>query len=118
MILRFAIFSILSYAIYCQMHNTVPRLYDSELVDLKNVIDQIIIDTLPKSEEKRVISFALYGSDRKYTYGAIKNVELAKLYYPGWICRFYGKISYLCTYNTALIKWKNSGRRSEYEIYT
>lgn len=29
--------------------------------------------------EKRVISFALYGNLKKYTFGAIKNVELAKV---------------------------------------
>ncbi len=39
--------------------------------------------------EKRVISFGLYGSKPKYTVGAIRNVELQKIYFPGWICRFY-----------------------------
>lgn len=39
--------------------------------------------------EKRVISFGLYGSKPKYTIGAIRNVELQKIYFPGWICRFY-----------------------------
>ncbi len=39
--------------------------------------------------EKRVISFGLYGTNDKYTVGAIRNVELAKIYFPGWVCRFY-----------------------------
>lgn len=37
----------------------------------------------------RVISFSLWGNNPKYTVGAIKNAELAKEIYPGWICRFY-----------------------------
>jgi hypothetical protein len=43
----------------------------------------------PKSSEKRVISFGLYGTNPKYTTGAIRNVETAKIYFPGWVCRFY-----------------------------
>jgi len=38
---------------------------------------------------KKVISFSLWGSDGKYTIGAIKNAHLAKKLYPDWICRFY-----------------------------
>jgi hypothetical protein len=47
------------------------------------------IQNFPKSNEKRVISFGLYGSKPKYTIGAIHNVDAAKLYFPGWVCRFY-----------------------------
>ncbi len=36
-----------------------------------------------------VISFSLYGSKRLYCEGALRNVELAPIHYPGWICRFY-----------------------------
>lgn len=39
--------------------------------------------------EKRVISFGLYGSKPKYTTGAVHNAQLAKVYFPGWVCRFY-----------------------------
>lgn len=35
------------------------------------------------------ISFSLYGSDPKYCIGAIKNVRLAKIIYPGWKCVFW-----------------------------
>jgi hypothetical protein len=41
------------------------------------------------NNEKRVISFGLYGNKPKYNVGAIKNAELVKTYFPGWICRFY-----------------------------
>ena len=38
---------------------------------------------------KKIISFALWGNNPKYTTGAIKNANLAKEFYPGWISRFY-----------------------------
>ena len=38
---------------------------------------------------KKTINFSLWGDNPKYTIGAIKNAELAKSIYPGWICRFY-----------------------------
>ena len=90
------------------------------------------IQRLPSSNETRVISYGLYGSDPKYTFGAIRNAEvitrsvpaapphhhlttttlppphhhrtaqqlphhfatpsqlqLAKVFYPGWTARFY-----------------------------
>jgi hypothetical protein len=47
------------------------------------------IAKFPASSEKRVISFGLYGTKEKYTEGAVKNAELAKIYYPGWVCRYY-----------------------------
>lgn len=37
----------------------------------------------------KVIAFSLWGDNLKYNIGAIKNCELAKIYYPDWICRFY-----------------------------
>jgi hypothetical protein len=38
---------------------------------------------------KKIISFSLWGSEEKYTMGAIRNAELASKIYPGWRCRFY-----------------------------
>tara|TARA_R100000008_G_C3581995_1_gene169195 strand:+ start:981 stop:1868 length:888 start_codon:yes stop_codon:yes gene_type:complete len=38
---------------------------------------------------KKVISFSLWGDNPFYNVGAIRNVELAKEYFGGWICRFY-----------------------------
>ena len=37
----------------------------------------------------KLITFSLWGQNPKYLYGALKNAELAKTIYPGWICRFY-----------------------------
>lgn len=53
----------------------------------KDYISQIA--ALPRSSEKRVVSYGLYGSNPKYTHGAIRNSELVKVYFPGWVCRFY-----------------------------
>ena len=38
---------------------------------------------------KRVISFALWGDNSTYNIGAIKNAELALLFYPDFECWFY-----------------------------
>ena len=37
---------------------------------------------------KGCISFALWGDKPMYCKGAIENVRLAKIVYPGWTCRF------------------------------
>jgi hypothetical protein len=39
--------------------------------------------------KKKIISFSLWGTNPKYTYGALRNAELAPEIYPGWICRYY-----------------------------
>jgi len=38
---------------------------------------------------KKVICFSLWGNDYRYNGGSLQNVDLAKIYYPDWICRFY-----------------------------
>jgi hypothetical protein len=38
---------------------------------------------------KKIICFSLWGDNYRYTGGALQNVDLAKIYYPDWICRFY-----------------------------
>ena len=37
----------------------------------------------------KVIAFSLWGTDTRYTLGALQNASLAKVVYPGWECRFY-----------------------------
>jgi hypothetical protein len=37
----------------------------------------------------RLISFSIWGSNPKFVVGAISNIKLAALYYPGWRCRVY-----------------------------
>lgn len=38
---------------------------------------------------KKVISYSLWGNNPTYNIGAIKNAELAKIYYPDFECWFY-----------------------------
>jgi hypothetical protein len=38
---------------------------------------------------KKIISYSLYGAIPKYLDGALRNCELVKTFYPGWIPRFY-----------------------------
>lgn len=38
---------------------------------------------------KKIISYSLWGSNPKYTYGALENARTAKDFYPGWECWFY-----------------------------
>ena len=38
---------------------------------------------------KNVIAYSLWGDAPMYWVGALENIKLAKLYFPGWICRFY-----------------------------
>ena len=38
---------------------------------------------------KKVIAFSLWGNNYRYLGGALQNAELAKHFYPGWICRYY-----------------------------
>lgn len=38
---------------------------------------------------EKIISFSLYGNDAKYCIGALNNVKLQPVIYPGWKCRIY-----------------------------
>jgi hypothetical protein len=38
---------------------------------------------------KNIISYSLWGEKEMYWFGALRNIELAAKYFPGWICRFY-----------------------------
>lgn len=38
---------------------------------------------------KKVIAFSLWGENPKYCVGAVKNAEIAKVFYPGWETWFY-----------------------------
>lgn len=42
---------------------------------------------------RRLISFSLYGDDPKYCQGAIENIHLARMHYPGWDVVFHVKDS-------------------------
>jgi hypothetical protein len=56
---------------------------------------------------KKIISFSLYGGDRKYSHGMLCNVELAKIIYPDWICRIYYSDSVEKYYVEELKKYDN-----------
>lgn len=66
---------------------------------------------------KKIISFSLWGGNKKYTVGAIKNALLAKIIYPDWICRFYIGLSVpkeisdtlKCFDNTEVIQMESEG---------
>jgi len=47
------------------------------------IVNQIV----PK--QKKVISFCLWGQEKRYTVGLIENIKLASIYYPDWICYVY-----------------------------
>ena len=57
---------------------------------------------------KKIISFSLWGEDKKYTIGALKNADLAKQIYPGWLCRFYVGKSVPVKIITQLIEKENT----------
>lgn len=38
---------------------------------------------------KNIIAYSLWGDHPMYWFGALKNIEQVKQYFPGWICRFY-----------------------------
>lgn len=43
----------------------------------------------PAVGEKKVVSISLYGSDPRYTTGAVRNAELVSTVFPGWTLRCY-----------------------------
>jgi hypothetical protein len=87
---------VLIFAQSSKYQNIVPRHRAHELTELEDLKYQQVILTLPVSDESRVVSFTLYGNDKKYTLGAIRNAIIAPRYYPGWKIRFYGKSSKSC----------------------
>jgi Arc/MetJ-type ribon-helix-helix transcriptional regulator len=64
---------------------------EQHVIDEEDEAVQAAIRALPSSMnaegEKNVVSFGLYGSNPEYVHGALRNAELAKLYFPGWWCR-------------------------------
>jgi len=41
----------------------------------------------------KLISFSVWGQERRFVDGALANIKLARLHYPGWHCRIYCGIS-------------------------
>ena len=44
---------------------------------------------MPNIEGVNVVSMSLWGSDGRYTNGALANAELIKVFFPGWTLRIY-----------------------------
>ncbi len=42
-----------------------------------------------RNPERNVISYSLWGRKTFYLDGAVENARLARVIYPGWVCRFY-----------------------------
>jgi hypothetical protein len=64
---------------------------------------------------KKIIGFSLWGDNPKYTIGAIKNIELASVYYPEWECKIYinssvpdNIVNMLKTFPNAEIIWMDN----------
>ena len=64
-----------------------------------------------KANQKRfinVISFCIWGNDKKYTVGLIENIKLASLFYPDWECWVYiHKLTVNDNYINILQSFKN-----------
>jgi hypothetical protein len=43
----------------------------------------------PPAGRLAVLAFSLWGRAPRYLAGALRNAELARALYPGWVCRFY-----------------------------
>lgn len=43
----------------------------------------------PSLDKIKVISFCLWGNDKKYTVGLIENIKLSAMLYPDWVCWIY-----------------------------
>jgi len=55
----------------------------------------------------KLIAFSLWGTDPKYTIGAIKNAELAQEIYPDWVCRYYIDLTVPVSVISELEKFEN-----------
>ncbi len=71
-------------------HEVLERYIPDQVEVMDHYTDQFVkwVD-LEKGASKKIISFSLWGTEPKYTVGAVKNADLAGTIYPGWICRFY-----------------------------
>ena len=55
----------------------------------------------PDAQPRRIISFAVFGSDGRYNRGLIENLALAKIHYPGWRVRLYWGTGATCVRRAA-----------------
>jgi hypothetical protein len=58
----------------------------------------------------KVISFSLWGSNVGYLVGAVENIKLAPLYYPGWKCRVYAGTD-------TPMRWREELAEAGFQVY-
>lgn len=93
-------------------------LKQKELFSLKPVYAWHKVLKLYQKPRLKVVSFCLWGNEKRYTVGLIKNIELCKLYYPEWKCFLYihktsvnkEVISSLSKYDNVSIIFKNDNK--------
>jgi GR25 family glycosyltransferase involved in LPS biosynthesis len=73
-------------ALQCYFNN-------KELFSLKQIYGWHKVLKRYQKKPLKVISFCLWGNEKRYVIGLYRNIELAKLYYPDWICYLYIHIS-------------------------
>lgn len=71
------------------LKNTYFEENKSFYIVLEDILNFQKQSQIPIKDKKNVIAFSLWGNNYRYLGGALQNVELAKHFYPGWICRFY-----------------------------
>ena len=80
------------YAQFCGEYLDDDALSRAKTTQATSRREQTELMTKPadvKCEGKCVVSYGLYGSDPKYTQGAVRNSELIHKVFPGWTARFY-----------------------------
>lgn len=50
---------------------------------------KVLVANQRSDDKKKVISFCLWGQEKRYTVGLIENIKLVAKYYPGWYCYIY-----------------------------
>lgn len=75
--------SVALYIDYVRKHHNKEVFMPLEFLKSKYHISNILYSS------KNVISMSLYGSNTRYTVGAIRNAILVKTNFPGWTLRFY-----------------------------
>jgi hypothetical protein len=101
-VLRFpaepSFYSCLSRSLFEKGRLSEARQAGTKCLELKSgsVKAQAIDLSLPASLEavssdrsRNIISYSLYGDNKRYVEGALRNVADAALLYPSWTCRFY-----------------------------
>ena len=72
---------------------------------------------MPNIEGVNVVSMSLWGSDGRYTNGALANAELIKVFFPGWTLRIYTESSLIWIRIFAMVPRCSHGNTGQIEIF-